>query len=436
MANDPITISWDELGTRKVDQRLREEQALNRNRAYAQLDDTQVGNAAQVRFSLMHNTIFFMAVLGVIGGFLAWGCGLVTQVQSAEQKAFDALHRMRHIEFLHDQHVLTDAVAESTLAAIRNSVLNNPYFAIVSDPKLTFEQQTQRLDRVAHRASLKRFSLNVVSFGLSGMLLALCLGIAEPLTERNMPALVRNGALGAGLGLLGGVVVSLFVDKLYQAAAGSQSGDSTNFTFRNVIARMLAWGVLGLFLTIGPGVLMRNPRKLLIGAAGGLIGGMLGGMLFDPVGYLTTAQVSRLIALMAIGGLAGAATGVIENVAKTGWLRVTRGFIAGKQFILYRNPTYIGSAPDSQIYLFRDPKVGRRHAALHLVPGGVDLEDLPLGSETRVNGIPVSRIRLRNGDLIEIGASTFLFQEKLKKGQDDADNFFGKMLAKLRGNSC
>lgn len=435
MANDPITISWDELGTRKVDQRLREEQALTRNRAYAQLDEAQVGSSTQVRFSLMHNTIFFMAVLGVIGGVLAWGCGLVTQFQSAEQKASEALHQLRHIEFLRDQHLLSDADAEATLAATRQRVRNNPYFAILSDPHLSFEQQTQRLNQVGHRASLKRFALNVVAFGLSGMLLALCLGIAEPLTERNMPALVRNGALGAGLGLLGGVVVSLFVDRLYQTLAGSQNGDSTNFTFRNVIARMLAWGVLGLFLTIGPGVLMRNPRKLLIGAAGGLIGGVLGGMLFDPIGYFTSAQVSRLIALAAIGGLAGAATGVIENVAKTGWLRVTRGFIAGKQFILYRNPTYIGSAPDSQIYLFRDPKVGRRHAALHLVPGGVELEDLPLGSETRVNGVPVSRARLRNGDLIEIGSSTFLFQEKLKKRRDDAEDFPGRMLAKLRGNS-
>jgi hypothetical protein len=435
MSNDPITISWDELGTRKVDQRLREEQALSRNRAYAQLDDTQVQDAGRVRFSLMHNTIFFMAVLGIVGGMLAWGCGLMTQFKSAEQRASDLLRGMRRIEFQRDQHMINDADAALALAAVRQEGQRNPYFTILSDPHLSFEQQTQRLNQVGHRASLKRFALNVVSFGLSGMLLALCLGIAEPLTERNMPALVRNGALGAGLGLLGGVVVSLFVDRLYQAAAGSHTGDTTNFTFRDIIARMLAWGVLGLFLTIGPGVLLRNPRKLLIGAAGGLIGGMLGGMLFDPIGYLVSAQASRLIALMAIGGLAGVATGLIEDVAKTGWIRVTRGFIAGKQFILYRNPTYIGSAPDSQIYLFRDPQVGRRHAALHLVAGGVDLEDLPLGSDTRVNGRPVTRVRLRNGDQIEIGSSTFLFQEKLRKQKDDSGGLVGRMLAKARGHS-
>jgi hypothetical protein len=434
MPKEPITISWDELGTRKVDQRLREEQALVRNRAYAQLDDSQV-NGAEVRFSLLHNTIVFMAALGIVGGFLAWSCGLLTNFKSAEQQAYDLLAGMRRIQFQRDQERLTHAQAEASLAMLRDQGRKNPYFAILSDPHLTFEQQTQRLSQVGHRANLKRFALNVVSFGLSGMLLALCLGIAEPLTERNMPAVVRNGALGAGLGLLGGVFVSLFVDRLYEVLAGNHAGDSSNFTFRNVLARMLAWGVLGLFLTIGPGVLLRNPRKLLIGAAGGLIGGLLGGMLFDPIGLIAGAQMSRLIALMAIGSLAGVATGLIENVAKTGWLRVTRGFIAGKQFILYRNPTYIGSAPESQIYLFRDPQVGRRHAALHLVPGGVELEDLPLGSETRVNGNRIARVHLRNGDQIQIGASTFLFQEKLRKPRDDAEGFLGRMLAKARAFS-
>ena len=106
------------------------------------------------------------------------------------------------------------------------------------------------------------------------------------------------------------------------------------------------------------------------------------------------------------------ATALVENVAKSGWLRVLTGLIAGKQFILYRNPTYIGSSPDCEIYLFKDRQVGPRHAAIHLVRGGFELEDLPLGAATLVNGKPVSRMRLRHGDRISIGSSSFLFQEK------------------------
>ena len=99
----------------------------------------------------------------------------------------------------------------------------------------------------------------------------------------------------------------------------------------------------------------------------------------------------ELVAMLAIGLFAGLATGMIENVAKTGWVKVVAGLIAGKQFILYRNPTFLGSGPDCQIYLFKDPQVGRRHAAIHIIPGGFELEDLPLGEPTYVNGKPVNR---------------------------------------------
>ena len=79
---------------------------------------------------------------------------------------------------------------------------------------------------------------------------------------------------------------------------------------------------------------------------------------------------------------------------------------------MYRNPTFVGSGPDCQIYLFKDPKVGRRHAAIHIVPGGFELENLPLGEQTLVNGSPVTRARLRNGDKIQIGATALVLQEK------------------------
>jgi hypothetical protein len=186
-------------------------------------------------------------------------------------------------------------------------------------------------------------------------------------------------------------------------------------TTREWAARIAVWGIMGVFLTVAPGIVMRNGKKLVIGLIGGLLGGVVGGLLFDPIQNLTQGNTRwpELAAMCAIGLVAGLATGVIENVAKTGWLRVTQGLIAGKQFILYRSPTFVGSGPDCQIYLFRDPKVGRRHAAIHIVPGGFELEDLPLGEPTFVNGKAVNRSRLRNGDRIQIGSTLLVFQEKV-----------------------
>jgi hypothetical protein len=126
--------------------------------------------------------------------------------------------------------------------------------------------------------------------------------------------------------------------------------------------------------------------------------------------------MSRLAALVAIGVLAGVGTGLIENVAKAGWVRVIKGFIAGKQFILYRSPTFVGSSPQCEIYLFRDPMIGKRHAAIHIVPGGYEIENLPMGSQTLVNGRPIARVRLRNGDQVQVGGSCLVFQEREKAG--------------------
>jgi hypothetical protein len=158
---------------------------------------------------------------------------------------------------------------------------------------------------------------------------------------------------------------------------------------------------------------LRSWKRFGIGLAGGFLGGLVGGFLFDPIALATNNVVlSRLVAIVAIGLVAGLGTGLIENVAKSGWLRVVGGLIAGKQFIIYKTPTYLGSSPQCEIYLFKDSQVGPQHAAIHKVPGGYDLEDLRSATGTFVNGRQTSRVRLRHNDEIQIGATILRFQEK------------------------
>jgi pSer/pThr/pTyr-binding forkhead associated (FHA) protein len=122
--------------------------------------------------------------------------------------------------------------------------------------------------------------------------------------------------------------------------------------------------------------------------------------------------VSRLVGISTVGIVAGLAIGMLEQVAKSGWLKVTGGLITGKQFILYINPTRIGSSPDCEIYLFKDPTINPRHAAIRTVPGGFEIEDLQSAGGTYVNGQAIRRQRLRSGDQLQIGATTFQFHEK------------------------
>ena len=412
-ADDKIKIAWDDLNTRKVDQRLREQEALVRNRKQAEMNPVTTQVERPGKTSIWFNSLFLMSAFGLLGGLLAWGGGEILRFR--EDPKATAQIEMREIgDLAHRAQIgqMSPTDADTTIETLRTAYISNPYFAILSDTNISKDQKDQRLRDLDNREFLKNFIANLLSFGLCGMLIATCLCIAEPVVDRNVQGLLINGIAGAALGLIGGVIVSLFVEKLFSALGGGGSGVS----YQQVLARSITWGVLGLFLMVGPGIVMRNAKKLLIGMIGGLLGGLVGGALFDPVAAATgnNAHISRLVALIAIGVVAGLGTGLIENAAKSGWLKVTAGLIAGKQFILYRNPTFIGSGPECQIYLFRDPKVGRRHAAVHIVPGGFDLQNLPLGAETQINGKLIERARLHNGDVIQVGNTSFRFQEKTK----------------------
>ncbi len=414
---EKIQIQWDDLKTRKVDQRLREQEALERNRRQAEMNPVAADIEAPAGASLWYNAIFTMAVFGLLGGLLAWGGGELLRFRpNPDALAKSLMSDVRRIMQAESAGRFTAAEAESAIDELKREGAGNPYFAVYVDSSLSNAQRDTRRQELDNQEAWKNFIANVLSFGLCGMLIATCLSIAEPIVDHNKQGAIINGCVGAVLGLVGGVVVSLFVDRLYNIL-DQTLGKADGTPWPGILSRSVTWGVLGLFLTIGPGIVMRNGKKLVIGVIGGLIGGLVGGALFDPVASATgdNAHLGRLVALLAIGVVAGASTGLIENAAKSGWLKVTAGLIAGKQFILYRNPTFIGSGPECQIYLFKDSKVGRRHAALHIVAGGFELENLPLGATTFVNGKPVERARLRNGDKIQIGATSFSFQEKVKE---------------------
>jgi hypothetical protein len=408
MTEEKITISWDDLKTRQVDQRIGAMNAVKRNRDYASLTDAPEPVAPAAMRNFFYNTIVYMTIFGFVGGFLAWGCWTLLHFKgSVRNEAFAQMERVKEIR---QNPKLTDQEKSIIVEQLARDGRNNPYFVIYSDAHLTNDEKATLTSRVEARDRRKEFISNVLAYGVTGMLIAIMLSIAEPAVSRNVPSAIVNGSVGATMGLLGGICVALFVERMYKALGG-QDGMITSS--QQIMARVAQWAVVGLFLTIGPGLVMRSFKKLIIGAIGGVLGGVVGGLVFDPIGMLAHSEdLSRLVGLVAIGAVAGAAVGLIENAAKSGWLKVTAGLIAGKQFILYRNPTFIGSSPDNQIYLFKDTNVGRRHAAIHIVRGGFEIQDLPLGVATLINGRPITRTRLRSGDQLQIGATRFVFQEK------------------------
>jgi len=176
-------------------------------------------------------------------------------------------------------------------------------------------------------------------------------------------------------------------------------------------------------LGIVQGVAMKSAKKMRNGALGGVLGGLVGGALFDPINVLVhTDWVSRLVALCVIGAATGVLIGIVESVLKDAWLLVTGGPLTGKQFVIYKNPTVFGSAPKADIYLFKDASVEPRHAAVHTLPRGHELEDLGTPAGTLVNGRRIGRHRLRTGDSIQIGHYAFTYTERARARPGSTSN--------------
>jgi pSer/pThr/pTyr-binding forkhead associated (FHA) protein len=89
-----------------------------------------------------------------------------------------------------------------------------------------------------------------------------------------------------------------------------------------------------------------------------------------------------------------------------------KGPLAGKQFILYRDTTVLGSSPKADIYLFKDDAIEPRHALVINRAGRFEIEDCKTPDGTYVNGIAISRTILNDGDQIVLGKTVLEFSVK------------------------
>jgi hypothetical protein len=190
--------------------------------------------------------------------------------------------------------------------------------------------------------------------------------------------------------------------------------ERSSLNVKGVLTRTLCWAIAGMVLASGQGIVMRSGKKTRNVVIGGFIGGLIGGVLFDPLSVaLQSGWASRLVAIGIIGVSTGAMIGLVENMLKDAWLQVLSGPLTGKQFVIYRNPTTVGSSPKCDIYLFKDPAIEPQHAAITNDGHAYMVQDASSPAGTIVNGRRVVGCRLKSGDRIQIGGTTFLYSEKV-----------------------
>jgi hypothetical protein len=254
------------------------------------------------------------------------------------------------------------------------------------------------------------------------------LGAAEGAMCRNARRAAICASVGLGVGFAGGLVSLFFASILFVITSTIalsfsrkpiQDGElPTGFGFLfHMMGRASAWALAAIPAGIGQGIALRESKVILNGLLGGVLGGLLGGMAFDPIYKVFVsadgeAWLSRGIGLTLIGLMVGLFVGMVEQWTKSAWLLMKAGPLAGKQFVIFRNPTILGSAPKADVYLFKDEAIEPRHALIHDRGGRFEIEDLNTADGTYVNGVPVTRQILKSGDQIVLGKTVFEFALK------------------------
>jgi len=271
-------------------------------------------------------------------------------------------------------------------------------------------------------------------FPLIAACIAFALTLAEGLSSRNWLRMLERTGLGvllaSVLSTAAMIPAGMFIT-LGQLAVVVTRGDATvGYTdtglFFFAASRSIAWCCIGAALGVGLHLVRSTRVQLRNSVIGGALGGALGGIFFDPVQqfFLSDSSFqdvgpSRLVGVAAVGLCIGLFMALVDRLAREAWIRVRTGPLAGKAFVLYRSPSVIGSAPQSDIYLMKDPGIDASHAALHRVGNRFEIEDLGSREGTRVAGEEVRRRRLTSGDQIVLGATVLEFEERAKASGEE-----------------
>lgn len=238
----------------------------------------------------------------------------------------------------------------------------------------------------------------------------------------------RNLGVGAVAGAVAGAITGAVAQAIYKSISDSvvEAALEDASTEQDVLdairgsvelyaARGLGFALFGIGIGLAIGIAAQSQKKAINGVLGGAIGGLFGGLVLNYVfvnEILADSQgIARLISLLVLGGGIGVAIGLVEVVRRQAWLQIASGGMAGKEFIVYHEVTEIGASPKCQITLIKDPDIAPQHCRI-IDQANVRTIEALMGNPTLVNGVPISRQRLSNGDQIQVGGTLVAYSEK------------------------
>ncbi len=227
------------------------------------------------------------------------------------------------------------------------------------------------------------------------------------------------GAVGISIGYKLGILISAL-------AVGANWAASGNIVFM-IVGRLLALTPMGAMLGFGIGASTLSAKRAKHGLIGGALGGLIGAGVFDIVGQVIggavlmakgvqpgaqaeVGQLSRALYAIALGAGIALFISLVENMAKSAWVRMRLGRNEGREWPIYGDTTTLGRSEAANIPIFGDPAIQPFHAAIVRQPGGYMIVDN--GGGVLLNGQPVAQAPIYSGANIQIGQTILEFITK------------------------
>ncbi|WP_459482031.1 FHA domain-containing protein [Clostridium saccharoperbutylacetonicum] len=241
------------------------------------------------------------------------------------------------------------------------------------------------------------------------------MGAGEGLYYGSKKKALKYGFIGLVVSLLIGLVGGFLGQLSYTLLLHDNRNASEIY---GGFARAIGWAVLGTGVGVSVGLIRAEKIRIINCLLGGIIGGFIGGFLFNfiaegfNIGEFDGGIVARGIGITIMGALIGLGIGMLEQFAKTAWLKVVRGEFEGKEYLVFQGITSIGNSGKNTIALFKDKLVAPKHCDIVQEGNKYVIIDKGSPSGTIVNGMRITRHVLKKGDVISIGNSVLVFNTK------------------------
>lgn len=248
-----------------------------------------------------------------------------------------------------------------------------------------------------------------VWFALAMLGIGAAMSVSQGIAERNPEKSTRAALLAVPASLIGGFFAGMIAQWVY--------GKMVTSDLPNEVPRSIGWAIAGGLGGAAIGLGFRSAIRVRNCLLGGLAGGFVGGLAFNTVAESVDSGVgSRFVGITLIGTLMGLAVGLIDKVTVAA--HIEQVMVEGPpiRFSLFDQTTVLGCANNVGITVRGDAQVSEHHLRISRQGNSAVFECVGNASPAVVNGQPMTRGNLNNGDVFIVGKSQFRFVSSKARG--------------------